>query len=144
MNKGAAGAPLLSVYRRCREPSGDLAAALLGDDQHGGTRWHGVLEVWPAGSGILERRRTLIHLARVLNREEERLVVGREERAAQLAADRHAEEVLGRAAPFAFGFEGPEAIRPACRLGVVAVGGDPEASLAVDGAVVRHAEPAVL
>ena len=62
-------------------------------------------------------------LARVLDRDEQGLVVGREHRAAQLGTDRAAEEELGGAARFALGLERPEPVRAAGGLGVFAVGG---------------------
>src|SRR5215217_6515936 len=67
--------------------TGDLAAALLRDDEHRGPGRHAVREVGPARGWILKGcRSALFGLARMLDRKEQRLVIGREERPTQLGA----------------------------------------------------------
>src|SRR5215207_7039741 len=73
----------------------DLAAALFRNDEHRGSRRHSILKVGPARRrSLIGCRNAIFGLARVLDREEQRLVVGREERSAELGSDRNAEEVL--------------------------------------------------
>src|SRR5215207_1809389 len=80
----------------------DLAAALFRNDEHRGPRRHSILKVGPARrrsligcrNATFGGRNAIFGLARVLDREEQRLVVGREERSAELGSNRNAEEVL--------------------------------------------------
>ena len=74
------------------------------------------LEVGPAGRGVLvvgrpaEAFPVVAAVARMLDRDEDGLVVGREQRAAELGADRHAEEQLRGGARLALGVDRPEAV----------------------------------
>src|SRR5215213_1759047 len=122
----------------------DPSTTSFRDCHHGRPGRDAVPEVGPTRRWVLEARgRSLVCLSGVLNGQEERLVIRREERAAHLCARRNPEEVLGRAAPFAVRLHGPQPVRPAGHFDAVAVRGDPEPTLVVDRAVVRHPKPAI-
>ena len=77
----------------------------------------------------------------MLDGEEQGFAVRGEAGAAEFGADGDAEEMPARAAAFAIGLEGPEAVGGAGII--IAVGGDPEAALGVDRAIVGAGQPAV-
>jgi hypothetical protein len=87
---------MIDVYRL---RDADLAATLLADGNDGGTRRHIRLEVRPARRGILEGRLAAKGFpvldavrCRVLDGDEDGLVIRREARPAQLRTDRALEE----------------------------------------------------
>ncbi len=78
----------------------------------------------------------------MLDGKEERFAIRREARSAEFGTDRYTEEMAAGAAALAFGLDGPEAVGGTGI--VVAISGDPEAALGIDGAIVRAREPAIL
>ena len=92
--------------------SGNLAAAVLGDGEHGGTRRHLRIEVRPAGRRVLEGRwaakadqRLGPVCGRMLHGDEQRFAVGREAGTAQLGANGAAEKELRGPAARAVGLK---------------------------------------
>src|SRR5688572_4951051 len=134
----------VSVPKMDRSFSGtlaaDLAAALFHDGDHGWTRRHAVSEVRPARRRIVEVG--LVLFARMLDRHEQCLSVGREDRAAQFRTTRTAEEVPRDCAPVAIQVSRPDAIMDA-EIGET-VGSDPDPPLRVERDIVRTREPAAL
>ncbi len=129
---------------------GDLAAALLGDGEHRGTDRHVLVEVRPARREVLIVRGTAVAfpvfatISWMLDGQEHGFIVRRQQRAAHFGTDGNAEEQLGCGAGIAFGIDCPKPIGAPSIGGIVAVGRNPEPSHGVDGAVIGHAEPAIL
>src|SRR6185503_20066955 len=119
----------------------DLAAVVLRDRDHRAARRHARLEVGPARRRVVEGRALVV--ARVLDREEQRLAVGREAGSAHLAAGGPVED---RARPAAIGPAYVRAVAAVVEAGpvVLAVGRDPDAPLRVERHVVGRGEPAVV
>jgi hypothetical protein len=126
-------------------PSGDLAAADLGDDHDGrpgrpilpevrpARRW-GLVGRWSPepvkGLGAIR--------GRVLHGHEQRLPVRREAWPAKLSANRHAIEQLRRTAPLALGLQAVKAVGSAGPRPVVAlIGGDPQPAFIVHAGIIR-------
>jgi len=133
-------------------PSGDLAAADLGDD-HDGRPGRPILpEVRPARRWSLVGRWSPEPVkglgairGRVLHGHEQRLPVRREAWPAKLGANRHAIEQLRRTAPLALGLQAVKAVGSAGPRPVVAlIGGDPQPAFIVHAGIIGAGEPAIV
>src|SRR5690606_5754151 len=111
--------------------SADLLAAPVPDHRHRRARL-AALAVGPAARGLVGRR--AVRLARVLHRDPDAELVVADQRAAGLRGDRHGEELAYVAALLALDRHHEQAVVGAER---VAVGGDPQIAVGVEGHVVR-------
>ena len=84
------------------------------------------------GSSKVEGSLGGLFFGRMLDGDEQRLVVGREARPAQFGADRHAIEMPRGAARGAFGLDAPQPVGAAGGALRLAVGRDPQPALAVE------------